>query len=97
MNAARDNQRHNMDINETVSNSRAATNTARFGELTGNTHQFIREVNGRYFNAQNTLYFLPSGESFNFPPILPLCTRNSHGDAFALYMSPSYVWSFCPS
>ena len=83
MNPTRDDQRDSMD-NETVSSSRATANAARFCELTGNTHQFIREVNGRYFNAQNTLYFLPAGELFNFPPILPLCTPNSRGYAIDL-------------
>jgi len=29
------------------------------------THEFIREVNGRQYNAQSSIYFLPAGESSN--------------------------------
>lgn len=65
LNPARDDQRDSTGI-ETVSNSSATTNAARFDESIRNTHQFTREVNGRYYNAQNTLYFLPAGELPNF-------------------------------
>lgn len=30
-------------------------------ESTRDMHEFIREVNGRSYNAQNTTYFLPAG------------------------------------
>jgi hypothetical protein len=32
-------------------------------EPMGDTHEYIREVGGRQYNAQNTMYFLPAGES----------------------------------
>ena len=94
MNPARDDQRDSID-NETVSDSRTTTNASQFCESTGNTHQFIREVNGRYYNAQNTLYFIPAGESPNFSTYSSLlysqrsCVRNRLLHAFRLRCFPT--------
>ena len=54
------------------------TDPAWFFESTRDTHKFIREVNGRQFNAQNTTYFLPAGESSDLPaPLSDVCPQTS--------------------
>jgi hypothetical protein len=57
-----------------------AESNSRASESTKDTHEYIREVNGRHYNAQNTTYFLPAGESSNH--ILP---------AIGLYMPSRYA------
>jgi len=78
---------------DSVSNSRAATNSVWPCESMRDTHESIREVNGRQYNAQNTTYFLPAGESTNFPSYSPptLCTSNSHGCMINHYAPSSYA------
>ena len=56
---------------DTVSNSRATTDSVWTCESIRGAHESIREVNGRQYNAQNTVYSLPAGESSKFPTYLP--------------------------
>ena len=67
---AQDDKRDGMGI-DTVSNSRATTDPVWSCESMRDAHEFIRKVNGRQFNAQNPVYFLPAGESSNFPAYSP--------------------------
>jgi len=60
--AARDDQQDGMDT-DTVSKSRATTNSIWSCEPMRDAHESIREVGGRQYNTQNTLYFLPAGNS----------------------------------
>ena len=87
MNLARDYPRDDMGIN-TVSNSKAITNSAWSCESMRDTHEFIREVNGRQYNAQNNIYFLPAGGSSNSPAYPP---PNSHKCAIYHHIPSSYA------
>jgi hypothetical protein len=61
MNLVRDDPRDNMTL-DTASQSRATTDSVWSFESTRDIHEFIREYNGRRYNAQNSPYFLPAGE-----------------------------------
>ena len=62
MNLARDDPEDGMTV-DTASNSRATTDSVWSFESMRDIHEFIREYNGRRYNAQNTTYFLPAGQS----------------------------------
>ena len=70
MAAAWDNQPDDMRSN-TVSYIRAITDPVWTCESMRDAHESIREVNGRQYNAQNSVYSLPAGESSNFPTYSP--------------------------
>lgn len=89
MASAQYDQRDGMSI-DTVSNSRATTDPVWSCESTRDAHEFIRKVNGRQFNAQSSVYFLPAGEFSNFQPIPPR-TINSHGCAIDPYTVSRYT------
>ena len=46
-----------------TSTSATTTDSVWSFESTRDIHEFLREVNGRRYNAQNTMYFLPAGQS----------------------------------
>ena len=46
---------------DTTSDSKATTDSVWSFESMRDIHEFIREFNGRHYNAQNTTYFLPAG------------------------------------
>lgn len=50
---------------DTASNSVGPTASLWSFQSMRDIHEFIREVNGRHYNAQNTTYFLPAGGSLN--------------------------------
>ncbi len=91
MAATQDEQRDSMG-NDTVSNSRATTDPVWSCESTRDAHEFIRKVNGRQFQAQNSVYFLPAGESSKFPANPPSlyhtlsCMRDRPLHGFSLRM-----------
>lgn len=62
MNLAHDDPGDGMSL-ETASTSKTTTASVWSFESMRDIHEFIREVNGRRYNAQNTTYFLPAGES----------------------------------
>lgn len=62
MNIAHDVPGDGMTI-DTASSSKTTTASVWSFESMRDIHEFIREVNGRSYNAQNTTYFLPAGES----------------------------------
>ena len=68
--AARDDQQDDMG-SDTVSNNRAITDPVWTCESMRDAHGSIREVNGRQYNARNTVYSLPAGESSHFPTYSP--------------------------
>ena len=64
MNLARDDPSDRMTL-DTASNSKATTDDSVWSfESMRDIHEYIREFNGRRYNAQNTTYFLPAGQSF---------------------------------
>jgi hypothetical protein len=73
MNLARDDSRDGMTL-DTASNSKATTDSVWSFESMRDIHEFIREVNGRRYNAKNTTYFLPAGEL----PNVPACLSSLH-------------------
>ena len=80
VNLNRDDQRDGNMGNNSASHSRTATDSAWSCEPMRDTHEFIREVSGRQYNAQNTIYFLPAGESSNVPAYsLPFLSSSSTG------------------
>ena len=44
-------------------NNGSTADTVRSVESAREVQEFIREFNGRGYNAQNTMYFLPAGQS----------------------------------
>lgn len=63
MNLAGDDPSDRMTL-DSASNSRATTTDSVWSfESMRDIHEFIREFNGRRYNAQNTTYFLPAGQS----------------------------------
>ena len=60
LNLALDDSGDGMSIDATSDSSSTADSLWSF-ESTRDMHEFIREVNGRSYNAQNTTYFLPAG------------------------------------
>jgi len=71
MNLARDDPGDGMTI-DTASDCKATTDSVWSFESVRDIHEFIREFNGRHYNAQNTTYFLPAGQSLSiFPPSIP--------------------------
>jgi hypothetical protein len=62
MNLARDDPRDDMTL-DTASQSRATTDSVWSFESMRDIHEFIREYNGRRYNAQSSTYFLPAGQS----------------------------------
>ena len=62
MNLVRDLQGDGMTIDAT-SNSASTTDSVWSFESMRDIREFIREFNGRYYNAQNSTYFLPAGQS----------------------------------
>ena len=73
--------------NHTEGKSGATTNSIS----SRNTHELLREVDGRQYNAQNTIYFLPAGTS----SWAPLRTPHSHGCQIYLYMPSCYARGPC--
>ena len=82
---AQGDQRDDMG-SDTVSNSRAIIDPVWTCESMRDAHESIREVNGRQYNARNTVYSLPAGESSKFPTYSPslspklswMCNRPLH-------------------
>jgi len=74
MNLAGDDPDDGMTL-DTASSSRGPANSVWSFQSMRDIHEFIREVNGRRYNAQNTTYFLPAGES---PTIFPLPRQYVH-------------------
>lgn len=73
---------------DTTPTDKPATDPAWFFESTRDTHKFIREVNGRQFNAQNTTYFLPAGESSDLQaPLSSLSSQSSWMGQPSAYLS----------
>ena len=70
MNLARDDPGDGMTL-DTASIGRATTDSVCSFQSMRDINEFLREVNGRRYNAQNTVYFLPAGElpqcSYLFP------------------------------
>ena len=62
MNLVRDDPGDGMTIDAT-SNSASTTDSVWSFESMRDIREFIREFNGRYYNAQNSTYFLPAGQS----------------------------------
>jgi hypothetical protein len=62
MNLTHDDPTDGMTL-DTASNSRSTTDSVWSFESMRDIHEFIREVGGRRYNAQNPTYFLPAGES----------------------------------
>ena len=62
MNLVHDDTGDGMTI-DTTSNSVSTTDSVWSFESMRDIHEFIREFNGRYYNAQNSTYFLPAGQS----------------------------------
>lgn len=46
-----------------ASNNGSTADSVRSFESMRDIHEFIREFNGRCYNAQNPIYFLPAGQS----------------------------------
>ena len=63
MNPAPDDKRAGIG-NDTEGKSEATTNFIS----SRNTHEFLREVDGRQYNSQNTPYILPAGKWSRSPP-----------------------------
>jgi hypothetical protein len=61
MNLVRDDPGDNMTL-DTASQSRATTDSVWSFESMRDIHEFIREFNGRRYNAQNSTYLFPAGE-----------------------------------
>ena len=62
MNLVRDNQGDGRTI-DAMSNSVSTSDSVFSFESMRDIHEFIREYNGRSYNAQNPTYFLPAGQS----------------------------------
>jgi hypothetical protein len=62
MNLARDDSVDGMTL-ETASTGRTTTNSVWSYQSMRDIHEFIREVDGRRYNAKNTTYFMPAGQS----------------------------------
>ena len=62
MNLVRDDTGDGMTIDAT-SNSVSTADSVWSFESMRDIHEFIREFNGRRYNAQNSTYFLPAGQS----------------------------------
>ena len=76
-NLTRDDQRDGIG-SDSAPHSTTATDSAWSRESARDTHEFTREVGGRQYNAQNTIYFLPAGESSNVPAYsLPFLSPSS--------------------
>lgn len=63
LNLSPDDSGEGMSINATSDSSTSTIDSLWSFESTRDMHEFIREVNGRSYNAQNTTYFLPAGQS----------------------------------
>lgn len=72
LNVARDDSGDAMTIDATSNSGSTADSVCSF-ESTRDIREFIREFNGRSYNAQNTVYFLPAGQSEFEPFILRPC------------------------
>ena len=62
MNLVRDNPGDGRTI-DAMSNSVSTSDSVWSFDSMRNIHEFIREYNGRSYNAQNSVYFLPAGQS----------------------------------
>ena len=62
MNLVRDDPGDGRTI-DAMSNSVTTSDSVRSFDSMRDTHEFIREYNGRSYNAQNSTYFLPAGQS----------------------------------
>jgi hypothetical protein len=91
MNLPRDNLRDGTTTDTVSDSTRAIANSVWPCESMRDTHESIREVNGRQYNAQNTTYFLPASESPSLPTYPPLWTPNSHACAINLYILSNYA------
>jgi len=75
MNLARDDSGDDMSIGGD-SNSRSTIDSVLSFDSMRDVHEFIREVNGRRYNTQNTTYFLPAGQSEFECLVLQPCVSN---------------------
>jgi hypothetical protein len=78
MNLARDDPGDGMTVGG-ASNTRSTIDSVVSFDSMRDVHEFIREVNGRRYNAQNTTYFLPAGQSspsFYTPLFFPIHSPN---------------------
>ena len=62
MNLVRDGRGDGRTI-DAMSNSVCTSDSVFSFDSIRDTHEFIREFNGRSYNAQNSTYFLPAGQS----------------------------------
>ena len=89
MNLARDDPGDGMTL-DTTSISRATTDSVCSFQSMRDIHKFIREVDGRRYNVQNTIYSLPAGELPSSPP-------HQHGYSDPLLHTQSPDQSFTTS
>ena len=62
MNLVRDDSGDGRTI-DAMSNSASTSDSVFSFDSMRDVHEFIREYNGRSYNAQNSTYFLPAGQS----------------------------------
>jgi len=86
LNLASDDSGDAATIDATSNSSSTADSVCSF-ESTRDIHEFIREFNGRSYNALNTVYFLPAGqsefESFILQPYVCILILPHPLDAFS--------------